>query len=100
MAIKKKTDAEQYQYVCMFEEPKQARLFKKFLASSKAEFTHLEDAGHTICFVGSTDMLAIVETYKIPDGITLQLERRPAGSDPDEAEADGTVECFAYYGTD
>ncbi len=90
----------QYQYVCMFDEPDNAQPFKRFLESKKTGFKKVEDHGHTICFVGAEDMLAVIETYKLPEGITLQVERRPEGSDPDEAEADGSVESFAYYGTD
>lgn len=90
----------QYQYVCMFDEQEHARPFKKFLASTKAGVKKLEDEGHTICFIGPEDILAVVESYQLPEGITLQVERRPEGTDPDEAEAEGSVESFAYYGTD
>ena len=90
----------QYQYVCMFEKPKDAKPFKKFLTSSDGTITNLEDVGHTICFIGPKAMLALVERYKLPEGITLQVERRPAGSDPDDAEAEGTVESYAYYGSE
>lgn len=91
---------EQYQYVCMFDNQKDARPFKKHVASSKANLSNLEDEGHTICFIGPSDLLSLIEAYKLPEGITLQVERRPAGVDPDDAEAEGTVESYAYYGVD
>ena len=89
-----------YQYVCMFDEPKHARPFKNCLAASKAAFTNLEDEGQTISLVGADEMLALIEEYKLPEEITLQVERRPAGSEPEDAEADATLESFAYYGVE
>lgn len=62
--------------------------------------TNLEDEGHTICFIGPTKVFELIESYQLPEGITLQVERRPAGSDPDDAEAEGVLESFAYYGSD
>ena len=91
---------DQYQYVCMFDDRKDARPFKKYVVASKAELSNLEDEGHTICFIGSNDLLGLIEGYKLPEGVTLQVERRPAGVGPDDAEADGTVESYAYYGAE
>lgn len=88
-----------YQYVCIFDDLTDGKNFYHHIKSKELSIENLEDEGHTICFVGTQKLLSEIEKYKLPVGVTLQVERRPAGSDPDEAESEGLVEFFAYYGT-
>jgi hypothetical protein len=88
-----------YQYVCIFDDEEEGGEFKIYIKKYGKSFSRLEDAGHTICFVGSKKMLSVVERYRLPDDATMHVERRPAGIDSDQAAADGLEESFVYHGS-
>ena len=89
-----------FQYVCMFDDQVDGKKFKNYLLANSSGMENVEDEGHTICFVGAKRLLSLISRYKLAPGITLQVERRPAGTDPDEADAEGLVESFEYYGVE
>lgn len=93
------TESQLFQYVCVFEEANQAKNFKLYLLKEQFLIDSLEEEGDTICFIGAKNMIENIERYDLLKDQYLNVERRPAGLDVDEAEEKGLNETFSYYGT-
>lgn len=92
-------ETQEFQYVCMFENPEQAKRFKEYLLKEKFLINSIEEEGDTICFLGADNMVDQLERYDLPTDQSMNVERRPAGLDVDEAEEKDLNESFSYYGT-